>query len=433
MNLTTHQKRILLTAGFIILLIVFLGVMFHKRNPSPVTLEIWGMSDKPEVFSTFINNFQKNYPYIRINYTLKDESTYHEQLLKAFADNQAPDIFMLWNNWLPYYETRIAPLNLKNDKDFNLLDIEQTYPQIAKNELIKDNYLLGLPLYVDTLMLYYNQDVFNYYNIALPPASWEEVLNLRYLRRVNEQGQITRAAIALGSSDNVNWSFDIISALMMQYNSDIVDTNKKQAIFDRYLLGKNTTPGEETLLFYSQFSNPSSKYYTWNDNFADSVIAFSRGEAVMMIGYNQAQKTIKEYNPSLNYGIAPLPQFAHSSSKINYGNTMSLVVSKNSKHSQESWKFLKFLSQKENARFYFLQTKNPPSRLDLIQEYLNDPISGIFIRQILTSRNWHQYDFQEIIQIFNNMVKDVVQKGKTPAEAVATSAERINFFWNKKE
>jgi len=432
MNLTTHQKKILLTAGFIILLIVFLGVIFHKRNPSPTTLEIWGISDKPEVFSTFINNFQKNYPYIRINYTLKDENTYHEQLLKAFADNQAPDIFMLWNNWLPYYETKIAPLNLKNDKELNLLDIEQTYPQIAKNELIKDNYLLGLPLHIDTLMLYYNQDVFNYYNIALPPASWEEVLNLRYLRRVNEQGQITRAAIALGSPDNVNWSFDIISALMLQYNSDIVDTNVKRTTFDNHDI-YGIKPGEEALLFYSQFSNPSSQYYTWNDNFADSVIAFSQGETVMMLGYNQAQKIIKEYNPSLNYGIAPLPQFAHSSSKINYGNTMSLVVSKNSKHPQESWKFLKFLSQKESARLYFLQTKNPPSRLDLIQEYLNDPISGIFIRQILTSRNWHQYDFQEIIQIFNNMVKDVTQKGKTPAEAVATAAERINFFWKNKE
>ena len=437
MTLTIRQKKILLVAGLIIISVAFLGIKFHKTKPAPVSLEIWGILDDSKTFLPIIDNFQKKYPYTRINYTLKDKDTYHEDILKAFSDNQAPDIFMLWNSNLPYYENKISYLDLKKDKDLNLFDLDQTYPQIAKNELLKGDYLLGIPLYVDNLALYYNQDIFNYYNIALPPATWEEVLNLiSRLRRINNQGQITRAAIALGSPYNVRWNFDIISTLMIQYGSNIVDIDKKQITFryDLLLDGKKIVPGEEALKFYTQFSDSRSRYYTWNDNFTDSVIAFSKGETVMLIGYNQAQKIIKEYNPNLNYGIASLPQFAaNSSNKINYGDTMSLVVSQNSKYPEECWQFLKFLAQKNTAKFYYLQTENPPARLDLIQDYVNEPISGIFTRQILTSQNWHQYNFQEITKIFQEMIEAVTHKGKSPIQAIIIAADRINFFWNKKQ
>jgi len=436
MSLTSHQKKIILVAFVVIFLIIFAGAFFRKVRPAPVTLEFWGIGDEPAVFTPLIQEFKKTYPHIKINYTLKDEKTYYDELLRALADNRAPDILMLQDNWLPYYKDKIYPLDLNKDKYFNLLDLEQNYSPISLSGIIEDNHLLGLPLYTDVLALYYNKDVFNYYNIVLPPKTWEEVLNLiSTLRRVNPQGQITRAAIALGSASNIEWETDILSALMMQYGSEIVDIVGKKAIFNFSVDkdGRRIVPGEEALKFYTQFNDPYSRYYTWNDNFNNSAIAFSRGETVMIIGYNQAKKIIKEYGPNLNYGIASLPQFADSSSRINYGYTMALAVLQTSKNPEESWNFLKFLSQKSIADHYFNQTKNPPTRLDLIQKHLNDLDSGIFIRQILTSRHWHQYDFQEIKTIFREMISAVILKGETSTKAINTGKERIEFFWGKKQ
>ena len=435
MALSRRQKKILFIAISIVVCIIFLGIKFHKTKQTPVTLEAWGILDESKTFLSIIENYQRKYPYIKINYTLKNESTYHDEILKAFSNNQAPDIFIINGSHLPYYENKISPLNLKKDKDLNLFDLNQTYPNIVKNALIKDDYLFGVPLYIDSLALYYNQDIFNYYNIALPPATWEEVLNLvSSLRRTNAQSQITRAAIALGSSSNIRWDFDIISTLMMQYGSNIVNTNKKQTTFNYKIEYKNQriVPGEEMLKFYTQFTDPRSHYYTWNDNFTDSVVAFSKGETVMMIGYSQAQKIIDGYNPNLNYSIASLPQFTNSSSKINYGDTINLVVSQSSNYSEECWKFLKFLAEKNTSEFYYLQTKNPPARLDLIQTHLNEPTTGIFTRQILLSQNWYQYNFQEMNQIFKEMIEDITHRGKSPAQAIITAADRINLFWNKK-
>jgi ABC-type glycerol-3-phosphate transport system substrate-binding protein len=436
MSLTSHQKKIILIAIAFVALIVVLAVFFRKASPAPITLEFWGISDEAAVFAPLIQNFQKIYPHISINYILKDRTTYHEELLKAFANNAAPDILMLQDNWLPYYEDKIYPLDLSKDKYFNLLDLEQTYSQLSRNETIQGNYLLGLPLYTDVLALYYNQDIFDYYNVILPPTTWEEILNLiPSLRRVNPRGQITRAAIALGSASNVEWETDIISALMMQYGSGIVDTSKKQATFhlNTEIGGNRIVPGKEALSFYVQFVDPRSRYYTWNDNFDNSAIAFSRGETVMMIGYHEAKKTIEKYGQDLNYKISALPQFAWTPSIVNYGYTMTLAVLKNSEHPEECWDFLKFLSQKDNAQTYFLQTKNPPTRLDLIQMHLNDLDSGIFIRQISTARNWHQYNFEEIQLIFEEMIQAVILKGEDPLKAVNTAKDRINYFWQNEK
>ena len=417
-------------------MIAFVSIFFRKVRPQPITLEIWGIRDEPLVFEPIIQAYNQSYPHVTVNYTLKDEKTYHEDLLRAFADNQAPDILMLQDNWLSVYQDKIYPLDLSADKHFNVFDLKQDYSPVSLSGVIENNHLLGLPFYTDTLVLYYNQDIFKHYNIVLPPTTWEEILDLiPILRQVNPQGRISRAAIALGLASNVEWEIDILSALMMQYGSEMVDLSEKRVIFDRAVEkgNKSIAPGEEAINFYTQFANPYSRYYTWNDNMDNSIIAFSRGEAVMMIGYNQAKKIIERYSPNLSYGVTALPQFIDgSSSRINYGQTMVLSVLQSSQHQKASWDFLKFFNQKNIAQSYFNQTKNPPARLDLINESLNDLDSGVFIRQLLTTYNWYQYNFQDIKKIFQEIINEVLLKGEEPARAIGTARDNINLFWKQR-
>ena len=151
----------------------------------------------------------------------------------------------------------------------------------------------------------------------------------------------------------------------------------------------------------------------------------------MAIGYFQDAKKIKNLNPNLSFDFASLPYFQNNPSKINYGRTVNLVVLKNSQHPQEAWLFLKFLSQEEVSKKYFLLTKNPPSRLDWIQNYLNDPASGVFVRQILTSRDWYQFNFKTINQVFDEMINQIVYKNKYVLDAVEDAANKLEFFWRQ--
>jgi ABC-type glycerol-3-phosphate transport system substrate-binding protein len=434
--MTSRQKTILRVIIGIIIGFIVLIIFSRRQISKPISLEMWGVIDEPTVFTPLINSFQKNNRNISVHYVQKDSATYQDDLLKAFAANKAPDIFMLFDNWLPSYQDKIEPLNLKNDKDLNSLIISQTFPQVVQDDLVNNDSLLGVPLYIDTLALYYNKDIFDYYNIALPPQTWDEVVKLiSKLRKTNSQGQVTRAAIALGTSNNIDWAGDILSELMMQLGSSMVNKTYQNVTFDEPIIQNDSKiiPGEEALKYYTQFANPKSPLYTWENGFPNSVSAFSQGKTAMIIGYNQGQNAIQKEAPGLRYGITSFPYLSNNGEKINYARTMNLVVFNRSSHSKEAWQFLKYLSQSNNSQYYFLQTKNPPARLDLISLAVNDPQAGVFASQILTSRDWYQIDSQEISTIFNDMIESVILQNISPSQAISTAASRINLLWQQKK
>jgi len=78
MALSRRQKKILFIAISIVACIIFLGIKFHRPKQTPITLEAWGILDESKTFLSIIENYQRKYPYIKINYTLKNETTYHD-------------------------------------------------------------------------------------------------------------------------------------------------------------------------------------------------------------------------------------------------------------------------------------------------------------------------------------------------------------------
>jgi multiple sugar transport system substrate-binding protein len=434
--MTSRQKTILFVIIGIIIGFIILSVVWRRPSTKLATLEMWGIYDSPAVINSLINSFSQQHKNISIHYTQKETASYYDDLIKSFASNKAPDIFILPGNWLPIFQDKINALDLNKDKDFNLRLLNETYPQIVQDDLVSNNSLLGIPLSIDTLALYYNKDIFDYYKIPLPPQTWEDILKLvPKLRKTNPQGQITRAAIALGTSDNINWSPDILSELMMKLSSSMVDKQNAKITFDDSIIQNNTRliPGVEALKGYTQFANPKSKYYTWGNNFPNAIYAFAQGKTVMIISYNLAQQIIKQESPDLRYGITPFPflGFENIANQINYGRTMNAVVSNRSQSQQAAWQFLKYLSSQSVSQFYFSQTKNPPARLDLISSAMKDSQAGIFASQILTSRNWYQFDFQKINSLFSKMINDVILGNISAEQAVSSAVSGIELEWQK--
>ena len=430
--MTSHQKKILVGIISGLALFILLVLIWPKPSSRLITLEMWGVNDKPEVFQPLITTYQQMHPNLIISYTQKDALTYSEELLKAFADNKAPDIFILPGNWLPAFRNKIEPLDLQQDKEYNLRLINETYPQIILDDLVENNSLLGIPLSIDTLALYYNKDIFDYYKIPLPPSNWTDLINLiSTLRKINPQGQITRAALALGTNDNITWSTDILSAFMVQFGQPLADKQQLKIKFDETIERTRIIPGREALVFYTQFSDPKSSAYTWTNTFPNSLIAFSQGKAALMIGYRQAQEYLQEKTPDLRYGVANLPVLPGGQG-IYYGKTMNAVVSNRSSHPQEAWNFLKYLATKNAAQYYLSQTDNPPARRDLIDPTLRDAKIGIFASQILNSRSWYQFDYQIVDTILGKMINDVILGNIDPEQAVANAANSLEVEWQKR-
>lgn len=426
--MNSKSKILLIVLLLIIFSIIIIIITKQRSTPRIIKLTFWGYDVSPQIMNPIIESFERQNPNFKLTYYQKDFNNYYTDLISAFANQQAPDIFMLPGNWLPLFEDHLAPLNLEKDKDYNLKLINDTYPSIINEELVNNNYLLGIPLSIDTLALYYNPALLKDSNITKLPNSWSEIYQLvPKLRKVNKQGQITRAAIALGAS-NVNWQTDILSNLMLQLGSNIVDKTTKQfTILNNSKI--NIIPGISAFEEYAQFANPKSSLYTWNKDIANSSLkAFSDGKVAMILAYANDAKFINQYSPDLSYKIYPFPSIIPS---VFYGRTTNLVVNKTSKNYSSSWAFLKYFATKDISSVYQKLTNQPPARLDLIQESLNNPFFNVFVSQTLLSKSWYQFNYQIINDAFDQIVTNLTTTNQNTATILGTAIDLLEQKWRQ--
>ncbi|MBU2067967.1 extracellular solute-binding protein [Patescibacteria group bacterium] len=408
------------------ILIFGLAVSFPGCKPDPfakVELEFWGVFDDSDIYQPLITAFNQENKHITINYYKKNYETYEKDLLEAMASGRGPDIYMIHNTWALKYQDKLysIPSDLMTLKGF-----QDSFVDVAYQDFVINNYIVALPLYVDTLALFYNKDIFNTAGIAQPPRTWDEFLDtVERITTKDSRDNIIRAGTALGTARNVNRSTDIISLLMLQSGTQMTDQNNTKATFDQSVGDFN--PGQRTIQFYTDFANPLKAVYTWNTRMHYSIDAFYEGDLATMFNYSYNLPTIRAKSPYLNFGVAPMPQISIETS-VNYANYWGLTTSINSKAVNEAWQFIVWLTNKENAQKYLEASKKPTARRDLVTWQRNDQDLGIFADQALTARSWYQVDNLAIEQHLADMIESVVLGTATIEEAINKAASQVSLL-----
>ena len=428
---------ILLGALLIMIVMVVLIVVFTggpkggggvQQVPAPGgSLTMWGVFDDAGVFDQAFTATGAR-TGISINYVKMDPAVYESSLINGLAAGRGPDIFMFHSAWLPKHYDKVVPMP---PSFFDIQTLQQLFPVVVQQDFAPDGTVFALPLSIDTLALFYNKDIFEQTVTAKPPATWSEFLeDVKKMRKINADGKIERAGAALGgSTKSVNRASDILSLLMMQAGTKMADQNG--AAFSQQG-SKGGAPGFQSLEFYTQFANPSSQYYTWNDDFSDSINAFSQGKAAMMINYAFQIPFVQEKNPFLNFAVAQTPQPTNPEKDVNYANYWGLAVSKDSRNPIGAWNFIVNLTtNKEIAKLYIEEAGKPPALIDLIPEYKNHPKLGVFTRQILTARSWPQPDSEKVETIFSEMIESVLNGSLSSQTAISQAEGQVTALIGK--
>ena len=210
----------------------------------------------------------------------------------------------------------------------------------------------GLPMTLDTMVLFYNQDLLDQAGVPQAPASWAElqeavVASTRY----DSAGNIVQAGGAFGAGKNVDRAADIITALILQNGATMAD-GRGRAIFNLVAEGQTAeeSPAIQALRFYTDFGNPTKQVYTWNGEMEPSLDAFARGKATFFFGYSYHIPLLKARAPKLNYRILQMPQLDPNKPK-NVANYWMEAVSKKTKGSkQEAKKANKKITYEKTSR-----------------------------------------------------------------------------------
>ncbi len=425
-----------------------------KEASESITLNYWTVLDNQDDFGKIINDFRLVHPNVVVNVRKFYYEEYAQALLEAWAIDKGPDIFSIPNTWMTDYRKYIIPMpavmelpftfeqgTIKKEKVTEIrkingltrLEIRKSFIDIVEKDIFWQNQIYGLPLAVDNLVLYYNRDLLNNAGIADSADNWTDFAQqVKKLTLEDGQGKIIQSGVALGTSNNINNYFDLLSLLMIQGGASMMN-EQGQAIFNSPLINnKSYFPGQEALRFYTDFANPIKEVYSWNQNLPNAFESFIQGKSAFYFGYSYHLPLIKARAPKLNFDLAPVPQIADSLRTANYANYWIETVSKKTEHSDVAWGFLKFATDIKNVPSYLDQTKKPTALRGLIKQQLINIDLRSFAQQLLTSHSWYQgNDYQSAQQIFSEMIDAILtgrynDKNNPYQESINQAVRKIN-------
>jgi len=451
------RKNKLMVLSLILVFFISSGFSCKSIKPvdkTPIDLTIWGVIDDSSDFQELLASYKSIHPNINVTYKKFRPEEYEMMLLNGWAEDRGPDIFAIKDSWLGKYKSKITPMPDKINMTYiyqkdvfagkkeevaetrptsipNLKDLKDSYVKAVYDEILlpdasSNKKVYGLPLFVDTLALYYNQSLLENAGIVFPPKNWEEFNEqVQKITKFNQKNEIVQPAAAIGASKNIKHSFDLLSLLMMQ-NGTIMAQANNLASFDRPTTDKGYYPGETASVFYTDFAQPTKQVYTWNETFPMDLDAFRQNQVAFFFGYNEDLAYIKDGAPKLNFAVAPLPQ-VNESVPVNFASFWLQTVSFKSNHTNEAWDFILYFSQKDNLKKYLDKTKKPTPLKAFIEEQSKDIELSAFTSQLLTAQNWYRGKNYEVAQgAFNEIIDKILEGEGNPRQAISTAAQKIN-------
>lgn len=414
-----------------------------KEKTKPITINYWRVWDDADAFDPIITDYQALHPNININYRKFRYEEYEQELLNAWAEDRGPDIFSIPESWLMEYQSKIQPMpteismayqhisgglqkevtyEVKTVPTITLRQLKDNYPDIVASNMVINNQIYGLPLSLETLVMFYNKDILNNAGIAQVPTTWNQFQDdVQKMARFGTDSKIIQAGTALGTGNNIDRCFDILSVLMMQNGATMADANGNPTFFGGNR-DSSKTPGNDALVFYTDFAMPLKSVYSWSSDMPNSLDAFMAGQVGIIFGYNFNLATIKAQAPRLSLGVAPIPQ-VNSAMPRNYANYWIETVSKKSKNQNEAWDFILFMSQKQELSKYLAVAQRPAPLKSLISSQAENEFLHAASTQTLTADNWYRgKDALAAESAFKDMVNQYVN--------VATDEERNAIMRN---
>ncbi|MEK7558506.1 MAG: extracellular solute-binding protein, partial [Patescibacteria group bacterium] len=404
---STFQIITMLVFGFfaIMAVLVFSGVFpIFNQGGSGVNGEVvvWGTMPEEIMIPLFsdITGSNKN---LQIVYVKKNAASFDDNFIEALASGRGPDLFFLPQNFILKYEDKIMPIPYDSISE---RDFKSTY--VEEGELyLSANGILGLPIIVDPMVMYWNRNMFSSGGIPEPPSYWDEIATVvPKLGKKDKAGNILESAISFGEFKNVSYAKDILAMLMMQIGNTLV-VRDRQKIPRVTLLeeqGRDIRSADTALNFFTEFSDPAKTVYSWNKSLPSSRDSFLGGRLAIYFGYASEIGSLRNKNPHLNFDVTGVPKPRGNKAKISLGRVEAVAIVRASKNLNSAIFVAKEMA---GAPFAGALAKNlylPPARRDLLSLRPKDSYLQFFYDSALVSRGWLDPDPAGTDQIFGEMV-----------------------------
>ncbi len=302
-----------------------------------IVFMMWGDPEEKKAVMSYLRAFKKKYPDIGIKVIHRDSFSYNDKLKTMIAGGSPPDVFYVGMEDFYGYVSKGHLMNLdkfieKDKKELNLDDFFKEPLDVFK---YKGSYY-GIAKDFAMMVLYYNMNLFDRYDLKYPDESWD------WNKFLNAAKTLTKDLDGDGQIDQYGYIVETWASWYITWvyanGGRLFDENNVKWVFgvEPYL-----TRNAEAMQFLADLIN---KYHvapsiTATRNFG-TYEAFMRG-AVGMCSYGRWAclrfRNIKKFK--WNYAVMPKGPVRRASTLF----TVAYSMSSKTKHPNESWELLKFL------------------------------------------------------------------------------------------
>ena len=347
-----------------------------------------------------------------------------QKLIVAMSGNESPDVVQGSNSQIVSYQANGLLTSFKSFIDRDRFDLG-----IYSNKSIEANTINGelfaLPLTGYTIQMFYNKDLLEAAGFREPPETVEQMYDMAV------------AATKLDASGNID---------VLGYPLFPLASARQELIYafgGRWWTedGKTLSPQNqgiiESLTYNVRYRNlygidkVQAFVATANTNRYTEKDMFFAGKQLFRFDGSWLPTMIKNFNSTVNYGIALIPGTRANPSLqgISRFETNSIFIPITAKQKEGAWDFAKWLTGPTGAKIIDVGTGNLPALKSLYtdSDILAQDGFPFFIEALKLERGI-QYakinDFNEYISMLNEYLDYVYSGQQTPASAMAGLADR---------
>jgi multiple sugar transport system substrate-binding protein len=312
------------------------------RAQASTTLSLWtGYPELIPYYDAVAQAYKASHPDVSVTTFGTSLREAEQKLSAAVPTGTGPDIFDIGTNITVNFID--AGLIEPNDPAIDqYLKSKAWSPQLV-DFFSSGGKSYGLPLLVSTAALYYNKTMFKEAGIAQPPATFPEMLDAaKKLTKTDASGRMTRSGISLrlsGQGSGIAEKFRFV--LEPAGGSLIVKTPS-----GKWHNGFDNDAGRAALQFYVDCVQ---KDKVDDPKIQHDAAAFESATTAMLFREAWVIGEIQEKNPSLDYGVVPIPSWRAGEPHKMLLQPWGIYVNGRSSNQQAAWDFLRFLTSPENA------------------------------------------------------------------------------------
>ncbi|CAG7607380.1 hypothetical protein PAESOLCIP111_00952 [Paenibacillus solanacearum] len=388
----------------------------------PVKLKMTVLSDDLNTFKLAYDEFKKENPNIDVQLETIPQQQYYDKLRLQLSSGE--DIDIIGGNMDVFLDTGILePLDDYIKK--NKIDVSGFGP--LYDSLKVNDKMYGLPYRKSNWMLYYNKTLFDQAKVPYPKAdmTWDEFRDLAKKMTKGEGANKIYGAFLHPWAQT--WYIQAV-----QGGSTIID--KDLAPFKKALQFRMDMEKDGSIMSWAEQISTSAHYNS----------AFQKGNVAMnLIGdwhVAQLRQAEEEKKISFDWDVVPVPHPPGVPANTSLATPVSLMVNKNSKHKEEAFKVLEYMTGAKGAKLF--------ASKGFLTGYSNDEIRKAYvgdgsmkpknIHYFVEQKEYAEYPLLPGVKniVLNNIYKQegevALTGGQTADQAIQKIGARVQKEWADK-